>query len=55
MSKPIKTIQRILAQHQKDQNKDKTNKETFFSNYAKQTDKNKKIEMLREAAQEGWI
>jgi len=55
LKKPIKTIQRILAQHQKDQNRDKTNKETFFSNYAKQTDKNKKIEMLREAAQEGWI
>ena len=49
------TIQKILTQHHADKFKNKVNKEEHFKNYAKETDKNKKIEMLREAAQEGWI
>ena len=49
------TIQKILTQHHADKFKDAANKAAFLSNYAKETDKNKKIEMLRKAAQEGWI
>ena len=49
------TIQKILTQHHADKFKNKVSKEEHFKNYAKETDKNKKIEMLRQAAQEGWI
>ena len=49
------TIQKILTQHHADKFKDKVNKATFLSNYAKETDKVKKIEMLREANRQGWI
>jgi hypothetical protein len=49
------TIQKILTQHHADKFKNKVSKEEHFRNYAKETDKNKKIEMLRQAAQEGWI
>ena len=50
-----RTIQKILTQHHADKFKNKVNKEEHFKNYAKETDKNKKIEMLRTAEQEGWI
>ena len=49
------TIQKILTQHHADKFKDKVNKAAFLADYAKETDKIKKIEMLRRAAQEGWI
>ena len=49
------TIQKILAQHQMDKFKDTVKKSVFLSNYAKETDKIKKIEMLREANKQGWI
>ena len=55
MARTSHTVQKILAQHQKDKFKDTVNKATFLANYAKETNKVKKIEMLREAAREGWI
>ena len=50
-----RTIQKILTQHHADKFKDAANKAAFLSNYAKETDKVKKIEMLREANRQGWI
>lgn len=50
-----RTIQKILTQHHVDKFKDAANKAAFLSNYAKETDKVKKIEMLREANRQGWI
>ena len=50
-----RTIQKILTQHHVDKFKDAANKAEFLSNYAKETDKVKKIEMLREANKQGWI
>ncbi|QLF88037.1 Sel1 repeat family protein [Pelagibacter phage Eistla EXVC025P] len=55
MVKQVKAIKAILTQHHADKFKDTVNKSTFLANYAKETDKVKKIEMLRQAAQEGWI
>jgi hypothetical protein len=55
MVKQIKAIKAILTQHQADKFKDSVNKATFLANYAKEKDRVKKIEMLRQAAQEGWI
>jgi hypothetical protein len=55
MIKQIKAIKAILAQHQADKFKDTVNKATFLANYAKEKDRVKKIEMLRQASQEGWI
>lgn len=49
------TIQKILAQHHADKFKDNVKKSVFLANYAKETDKVKKIEMLREANKQGWI
>ena len=49
------TIQKILTKHHADKFKDAANKAAFLSNYAKETDKVKKIEMLREANRQGWI
>ncbi len=50
-----RTIQKILTQHHVDKFKDAANKAAFLFNYAKETDKVKKIEMLREANRQGWI
>jgi hypothetical protein len=49
------TIQKILTKYHADKFKDAANKAAFLSNYAKETDKVKKIEMLREANRQGWI
>ena len=49
------TIQKILTKYHADKFKDAANKAAFLSNYAKETDKVKKIEMLREANKQGWI
>lgn len=49
------TIQKILTKHHADKFKDAADKTAFLSNYAKETDKVKKIEMLREANKQGWI
>ena len=49
------TIQKILTKYHADKFKDAVNKSTFLENYAKETDKVKKIEMLREANKQGWI
>ena len=55
MARTSHTIQKILAQHHADKFKDNVKKSVFLSNYAKETDKVKKIEMLREANKQGWI
>ena len=55
MVKQIKAIKAILTQNQEDKFKDSVNKATFLANYAKEKDRVKKIEMLREASREGWI
>ena len=50
-----RTIQKILTQHHADEFKDAVDKAEFLSQYDKETDKVKKIEMLREANRQGWI
>lgn len=56
MAKTIsKAVQNIYTAKHKEAFINNVEKNNFFDNYKKETDKNKKIEMLREASKEGWI
>jgi hypothetical protein len=50
-----RAVQNMHAQRHKEQYIDNTAKQAFFNAYQKETDKNKKIEMLRKASKEGWL
>lgn len=50
-----KAVQNMYAQRHKEQYIDNSAKQAFFNAYEKETDKNKKIEMLRKASKEGWL
>lgn len=50
-----KAVQNMHTANQQDKYIDKVEKNNFFDKYKKETNKNKKIEMLRMATQEGWL
>jgi hypothetical protein len=55
MSIISRAVQNMHAQRHKERYIDKVEKQEFFNAYQKETDKNKKIEMLRKANKEGWL
>ena len=55
MTTVSRAVQNMHAQRHEEQYIDKVEKQEFFNAYQKETDKNKKIEMLRKASKEGWL
>ena len=55
MTTVSRAVQNMHAQQHKERYIDKVEKQEFFNAYQKETDKNKKIEMLRKASKEGWL
>jgi hypothetical protein len=55
MTTVSRAVQNMHAQRHKERYIDKVEKQEFFNAYQKETDKNKKIEMLRKASKEGWL
>lgn len=55
MTTVSRAVQNMYAQRHKERYIDKVEKQEFFNAYQKETDKNKKIEMLRKASKEGWL
>jgi hypothetical protein len=50
-----RAVQRIQNEKSRQDFQDEQNKKALFEEYNSTTDKNKKVELLREAQSEGWL
>lgn len=50
-----RAVQRIQNEKSRQDFQDEQDKKALFEEYSKTTDKNKKVELLRQASEEGWI